>query len=52
MGGQFIREATEKDVEKLSYLESISPVIVEDAVKYKFGNGEWYPYLENLIYKP
>lgn len=33
-------------------LSSISPAIVEDAVKAKFGDGEWYPYLDKLLYKP
>ncbi|WP_349408754.1 Imm26 family immunity protein [Pseudalkalibacillus sp. SCS-8] len=49
-GGQIIRGATENDVKSLSNLSSISPEIVEDAVKAKFGNGEWYPYLDKLLY--
>ena len=49
-GGKIIRHATENDVKCLSTLRSVSPVILEDAVKAKFGNEEWYPYLDNLLY--
>ena len=51
-GGKIIRLATENDVKCLSTLTSVSPVILEDAVKAKFGNEEWYPYLDNLLYRP
>lgn len=51
-GGQIIRDATDSDVKSLYNLRSISPAIVEDAVRAKFGGGEWYPYLDNLLYRP
>lgn len=51
-GGIIIRHATENDVKCLSTLRSVSPAILEDAVKAKFGNEEWYPYLDNLLYRP
>ncbi|MCF6137761.1 Imm26 family immunity protein [Pseudalkalibacillus berkeleyi] len=50
-GGRIIRKATETDIKNLSTLKSVAPIIVEDAVQAKFGKAEWYPYLNNLLYR-
>lgn len=49
--GEIVRNAVEKDKENLSTLKSCSPEIIEDAVNAKYGNGEWYPYLDKFLYK-
>lgn len=49
--GEIVREATNQEIETLTTLKSCSPAIVEDAVNSKYGEEEWYPYLNNLLYK-
>lgn len=49
--GQTVRRANQEDMETLSTLRSCSPAIVEDAVKARYGHAEWYPYLDNLLYR-
>lgn len=49
--GNLIRHATENEKEILNTRKSISPAILEDAVKAQYGFEEWYPYLEKLKYK-
>ena len=49
--GEMIRLATPEEIEMLENRKSISPSILEDAIKAKYGFGEWYQYLDNLIYK-
>jgi ribosomal protein S17 len=48
--GQLLRPATEHEKENLSTRKSISPSILEDAVKAQYGIEESYPYLDNLKY--
>lgn len=49
--GEIIRKATNEEVETLTKLKSCSPAIIEDVVNSKYGKEEWYPYLDNLLYK-
>jgi hypothetical protein len=48
--GDLLRPANDSEVEKLQTRKSISPSIVEDAVKARYGFEEWYPYLDKLKY--
>lgn len=48
--GELISPASEEEISNLGTRKSISPSILEDAVKAKYGFGEWYKYLDNLIY--
>jgi hypothetical protein len=45
-----LRKATKDDIANLKPPKSYSPAVIEHAVKAKFGDEEWYPYLDNLIY--
>lgn len=49
--GESVREASIDELGTLKTLKSCSPAIVEDAVNSKFGSEDWYPYLDNLLYK-
>jgi hypothetical protein len=49
--GNLIRPANENEVKELDTQKSVSPSILEDAVKANYGFGEWYPYLDKLKYK-
>lgn len=49
--GEILRKATNDEIETFITLKSCSPAIVEDAVNSKYGKEEWYPYLDNLLYK-
>ncbi|WP_018130073.1 Imm26 family immunity protein [Effusibacillus pohliae] len=49
--GRTLRPASEYEIKNLSSKKSYSPVVIEDAVKAKFAFTEWYPYLDNLLYK-
>lgn len=47
--GEILRKATNNEIETLTTLKSCSPAIVEDAINFKYGMEEWYPYLNNLL---
>lgn len=49
--GKVIRKATIEDEQKLSTHKSVSPKVLDLAIKAKFGIGEWYPMMEILLYK-
>lgn len=49
--GVLLRPATDIEKETLSTHKSISPSILEDAVKAYYGFEEWYPYLDKLKYR-
>lgn len=50
--GKTLGPATENDIKELKHQKTYSPAIIEDAVKAKFGDAEWYPTLDELVYKP
>lgn len=49
--GIVIRTASTNDVKVLKSYKSFSPIVVEDAVKAKYGIEDWYPALDDLVYK-
>lgn len=48
--GKILRHAKQEEVEKLNTRKSHSPVSLEKSVKDKFGDGEPYPYIKELLY--
>ena len=49
--GKKLRFATDKEKTMLSTHKSVSPHLLETAVKARFGTGESHPYEETLLYK-
>lgn len=45
-----IRKASESDMTLLGTHKSVSPKVLDMAVKAKHGVGEWYPYMKILEY--
>ncbi len=48
--GIVIRTASTYDTKVLKSYISFSPIVVEDAVKAKYGFEDWYPALDELVY--
>lgn len=48
---EILGKANESQIRDLKFFTSYSPIVLEDAVKAKYGNGEWYAELDNLVYK-
>ena len=48
--GELLRPANPSEKELLKTRKSVSPSIIEDAIKAQYGIEEWYPYLENIKY--
>jgi len=48
--GNFIREATEKDLTTLKKIESVPPSIVEEVIKAKYDGGNWKDFFNEFIY--
>lgn len=46
-----LREANEQDDQILSHHTSYSPIVIEEAIKAKFGVLPWKDYYEHLLYK-
>ena len=49
--GKVLRKATIEDEQRLSTHKSVSPKVLDLAIKAKYGNGEWYPMMDILLYK-
>ncbi|MBP0726474.1 hypothetical protein J5Y03_15035 [Bacillus sp. RG28] len=49
--GNFIRKASEKDMETLRKIEPLPPSIAEEVAKAKFGDGKWEDQFNELIHK-
>lgn len=49
--GKILRCATPTDIKNLGTQKSVSPKVLELAIKAKFGTGEWYPTLNTLLYQ-
>lgn len=49
--GKVIRSASRKDIKELTSYISYSPIMVEDAVKAKYGDDNWYSALDDILYK-
>jgi len=48
--GKMLREPTSSDLKSLGSKKSVSPKVLDLAIKAKFGTGEWYPTLDMLLY--
>ena len=48
--GNYLRRASDTEVNELRYHESVSPALLEHAVQAKFGGGKWENYFDEIIY--
>ncbi|MDP4147216.1 MAG: Imm26 family immunity protein [Bacillota bacterium] len=49
--GEVLGIANEYQIKELKPVTSYSPIILEDAVKAKYGYEDWYAELDNIVYK-
>lgn len=49
--GKMIRHATQSDLKNLGIKNSVSPKVLEVAIRAKYGTGKWLPPLDMLLYK-
>ncbi len=48
--GKVLGIANKNQISSLKHLTSYSPKVLEDAVKARYGDGEWYSELDKLLY--
>jgi hypothetical protein len=49
--GEIIRKANKEEEKLLNYREDISPALLEDAIKARYGIEEWDEEFDSLIYR-
>jgi hypothetical protein len=49
--GNYLRRASDDELERLKYHKSVSPALLEHAVQARFGSGKWEDYFDEILYK-